>query len=248
MNQSEPSTNYAILIVIPAYNEGENLPATVADVRGYLPHAEILVVDDGSTDNTASVAKELGCRLLKMPFNVGIGVSVQAGFQFAREHDFDFAVQFDGDGQHSAESLSRMLEAAIGGEADLVIGSRYLDENDYETPVARRMGMVIFSRIISLILKQRITDSTSGFRVLNREAIEFCADNYPADYPEVEILPLLHFDGIRIMEVPVIMRARQNGRSSITWSKAAYYMVKVVLAISISLLRERPERRDRGVA
>lgn len=229
--------------MMPSYNEADNLPSVVQDVRDNLPDADLLVIDDGSTDDTARVAASLGCELLKLPFNIGIGGAVQAGFNFANDHEYDFAVQFDGDGQHSGSSLPRMIKTAIGGQWDLVIGSRYLQKNDYVTPMMRRMGMVIFSKIVSLIIREKITDSTSGFRVAGKRAIAFCAGNYPSDYPEVEVLPQLHFAGLRMTEVPVEMKRRQSGKSSITWSKAFYYMIKVILAISISLLREKPEKR-----
>lgn len=241
----EQSKQYSTLIVVPAFNETDNLSGTVADLRRHVSWADILVVDDGSTDNTAVAAKSLGCKLLRLPFNIGIGGAVQVGYKFARENNYELAVQFDGDGQHSAVSLPKMLEAVIDGRGDLVIGSRYLEDNDYVTPLARRMGMVIFSKIVSRVTGQKITDSTSGYRVLNRRAIAFCADTYPSDYPEVEVLPLVHFAGLKIAEVPVRMNRRQSGKSSITWSKAIYYMFKVVLAISISLLREKPRK---GVA
>lgn len=234
---------YSLLVVVPAYNEADNLPKTIADLRKFVPWADVLVVDDGSDDNTAPTAAHLGCQLLKMPFNVGIGGAVQTGFQFALAGDYDFAAQFDGDGQHSAQSLPGLLAAAIDNQADLVIGSRYMEDNAYKTPIARRLGMRVFSRLVSLVVRQKISDSTSGFRVLSRRAIAFCAATYPSDYPEVEVLPLLHFAGLAIMEVPAKMRQRYNGKSSITWTKAIYYMVKVILAISITILREMPVRK-----
>ncbi len=243
--QKKSVDSLSFLIIMPSYNEAGNLPSAVLDLRDTLPDVDILVVDDGSTDDTAKVARELGCRLLKLPFNVGIGGAVQAGYKFAFEKGYSYAAQFDGDGQHSAKSLPKMIEVAKSGDWDLVIGSRYLDENEYKTPLARRMGMVIFSRIVSTVIKKKITDSTSGFRVLSKRAIEFCAKDYPSDYPEVEVIPQLHFAGLTITEVSAEMKERQVGKSSITWSRAIYYMVKVVLAISISLLREKPVKKKK---
>lgn len=239
----EKIKQYSLLIIVPAFNEANNLAGTIADLNKYVPWADVLVVDDGSTDDTSQVAKSLGCRVLRMPFNIGIGGAVQAGYKFAQEEDYDLATQFDGDGQHAAKSLPMMLAASIEGQGDLIIGSRYLEANDYVTPLARRLGTAIFSKIVSYIIGQKITDSTSGFRVLNRQAIAFCAETYPSDYPEVEVLPLIHFAGLTIAEAPVQMNRRQSGTSSITWSRALYYMIKVILAISISLLREKPPRR-----
>lgn len=240
--QKKYDDSHSLLIIMPSYNEADNLTAAVLDLRENLSDVDILVVDDGSTDRTKEVALDLGCRLLKLPFNIGIGGAVQTGYKYAYEKGYAFAVQFDGDGQHSAKSLPKMISVAKSGSWDLVIGSRYLEDNEYFTPLARRMGMVIFSRIVSMVVHQKITDSTSGFRVLSRRAIEFCANNYPADYPEVEVIPQLYFAGLTITEVPAGMKKRQRGKSSITWSKAIYYMVKVVLAISISLLREKPDK------
>ena len=241
--QKKSDDALSLLVIMPSYNEADNLPSAVLDIRNNLTDTDILVIDDGSIDETAKVARDLGCRLLRLPFNVGIGGAVQAGYKFADEKGYSYAVQFDGDGQHSAASLPKMVEVARGGSWDLVIGSRYLEVNEYHTPFARRMGMVIFSRIVSMVIRQKITDSTSGFRVLSKRAIEFCAMNYPSDYPEVEVIPQLHFAGLTITEVPADMKERESGRSSITWSRAIYYMVKVVLAISISLLREKPIKR-----
>jgi len=234
---------FSLLVVVPAYNEAENLPETIADLREFVPWAKILVVDDGSVDDTEHTAARLGCQVLKMPFNVGIGGAVQAGYQYALAGNYDFAAQFDGDGQHRAQSLPGLLSAAIDNQADLVIGSRYLEENGYQTPFARRLGMRIFSRLVSFVVGQKISDSTSGFRVLSRRAITFCANVYPSDYPEVEVLPLLHFAGMKIMEAPAKMKQRFNGKSSITWTKAIYYMLKVILAIIITILREIPIRK-----
>lgn len=226
------------LIIIPAYNEEKNLPHVIKAIRASHPHWDILVINDGSQDRTAEVASSLGCEVVSLPFNLGIGAAVQTGFLYAQKYGYDIAVQVDADGQHLPEEIERIVQPILKNEYDVVIGSRYVKRSNYRTPWTRRLGMIILSGINSLILGKKITDTTSGFRAYNRRAILFLAENYPDDYPEPEALVLLSRNGFRVGEVPVQMNERMIGQSSITPIRSIYYMVKVILAIFVDLFKE----------
>jgi glycosyltransferase involved in cell wall biosynthesis len=226
------------LIIVPAYNEEESLPGVIRDLRENIGFADILVVNDGSRDATARTAQEMDVSVLSLPFNLGIGGAMQAGYLYAREEGYDVAVQFDGDGQHLAKEIEKLLRPVQEGRADLVVGSRFLNQGKYNATAFRKIGIWIFSSVLSRILGMPVTDSTSGFRAANRRVIEFFSRTYPDDYPEVEALVLLHKAKLRIAEVPVSMRERTGGKSSITPIRSAYYMIKVLLAIFIDLLKK----------
>jgi hypothetical protein len=227
-----------ILIIIPAYNEEESLPGVMRDLRNHAPDADILVVDDGSRDRTAAVARQAGVKVASLPYNLGIGGAMQTGFQYARNNGYDIAIQFDGDGQHMAAEIGELLDLLRQGRADIVSGSRFLNRGEYRPPFFRKIGIWIFSTVLSAIIGIPVTDTTSGFRAANRRVIEFFAWSYPEDYPEVESLVLLHRAGMTIAEVPVRMRDRTGGRSSITPIRSAYYMVKVLLAVFVDLMKK----------
>jgi glycosyltransferase involved in cell wall biosynthesis len=227
-----------ILVIVPAYNEAASLPGVVKDLRECLPTADVLVVNDGSRDATAQVARKLGVMVLDLPFNLGIGGAVQSGFLYAERNAYDIAVQFDGDGQHLAGEISKLLEPLTAKQADIVVGSRFLAVGGYKAPVFRKLGIGIFSFVLSRILGLTVTDSTSGFRAANRRVIEFFAHTYPDDYPEVEALVLLHKAGMRMTEVAIAMRERTGGKSSITPMRSIYYMTKVLMAIFIDLMKK----------
>jgi len=227
-----------LLIIIPAFNEAESIPGVISDLKANLSIADILVVDDGSMDATARIASELGVNVLKLPFNVGIGGAMQAGYLYAQRRGYDIAVQFDGDGQHLAQEVKKLLQPVVDGNADIALGSRFLGLGDYKPSFSRKVGIKVFSTILSCILGTPVTDTTSGFRAVNRRVIEFYSHTYPDDYPEVEALVLLHKAGMRIAEVPVHMRDRASGQSSITAVRSVYYMVKVLLAVFIDLLKK----------
>jgi len=227
-----------LLIIVPAYNEEASLPGVIQDLREHVPAADVLVVNDGSSDATALVARKLGVPVLDLPFNLGIGGAMQAGYLYAERNAYDIAVQFDGDGQHLASEIKKLLDPLEAKQADLVVGSRFLAIGGYKAPVFRKMGIGIFSFVLSRILGTTVTDSTSGFRAANRRVIEFFAHTYPDDYPEVEALVLLHKVGLRMAEVPVAMRGRTGGRSSITPIRSLYYMTKVLMAIFIDLMKK----------
>jgi glycosyltransferase involved in cell wall biosynthesis len=230
------------LAVVPAYNEARTVGRVIGSLREHAPHYDLLVVDDGSTDRTADIAERAGARVLQLPFNVGIGGAVQAGFAFARENGYRCLVQVDADGQHDPAEIRR-LEAALDGDPciDMVCGSRFLSSDyRYPAPISRRTGIHVFAYILSRVVGQRVSDPTSGFRLYNRRAIELFARDYPHDYPEVEAVLMVHFHRLRMREVPVRMYARGGGESSITSGKSVYYMIKVLLAITVGLLRARP--------
>lgn len=226
-----------ILIIVPAFNEEASLKPLVADIRTRLPEGHIVIVNDGSSDNTREVAEGLGVTVLSHPFNMGIGATMQTGFKYALRNCYDVAVQVDGDGQHRPDQLGKLIEPLNSG-ADIVVGSRFLGEGDYTPSVARMAGIKIFSKLVSLIIGEKVTDTTSGFRASGRRTIEFFAGHYPDDYPEVEALVLLHKKGFVIKEVAVEMNERTGGVSSITPIRSAYYMVKVLLAIFIDLIKK----------
>jgi glycosyltransferase involved in cell wall biosynthesis len=227
---------------VPAYNEAETVAGVVNAIHKAVPEFDILVVDDGSTDRTATLAESAGARVLRLPFNLGIGGAVQAGFTFARDNGYRLMVQVDADGQHDPGEVRRLLEAMEAEPTvDMVCGSRFLTSDyRYPAPVSRRTGIHIFAFMLSRILRQRVSDPTSGFRLYNRRAITLFARDYPHDYPEVEAVLMVHHHQLRMTEVPVRMYQRDGGISSIRSGKSAYYMIKVLLALMIGLVRARP--------
>jgi glycosyltransferase involved in cell wall biosynthesis len=229
------------LAVVPAYNETATVTRVVADLRASAPDFDVLVVDDGSTDATTAVARAAGARVIRLPFNLGIGGAVQSGFVFALENGYERMVQVDGDGQHLASEIAA-LEQVMDGDTgiDMVCGSRFLTAGDYLAPISRRTGIHIFAFLLSRFVGQRVTDPTSGFRLYNRRAIELFAHDYPHDYPEVEAVLMVHHHQLRMRETPVKMLERGGGVSSIRSGKSAYYMVKVLLALFVGLVRRRP--------
>jgi len=226
------------LAIVPAFNEQDSIGRVIDEIRAFDSGFEIVVVDDGSTDRTAAVAAERLVHVLRLPFNLGIGGAVQTGYRFALEGGYDVAVQVDGDGQHDAAQLSRILKPLLEGDADLVVGSRFADTGAaYRSSPVRRVGIRIFAGIVSAVVRQRVTDTTSGFRAVNRRGITLFAADYPHDYPEVEATVMCVKHRLRLTEVPVTMRERSGGRSSITALRAVYYMTKVLLAIFVGLFR-----------
>jgi glycosyltransferase involved in cell wall biosynthesis len=232
----------ADLIVVPAYNEGATIAEVVGGIRREAPGWDVIVVDDGSTDDTGPRAESAGAAVVRLPFNLGIGGAVQTGFTYALDNGYRRMAQVDGDGQHDPRELPK-LEAAMDADPgiDMVCGSRFVsEERDYVAPISRRTGIHIFAFLLSRLVGQRVTDPTSGFRLYNRRAIRLFAADYPHDYPEVEAVLMLHHHSLRMREVPVRMFARGGGASSITSGKSAYYMVKVLLALFVGLFRKRP--------
>jgi glycosyltransferase involved in cell wall biosynthesis len=228
------------LAIVPAYNEAGAIESVIREIRAADPELEPLVIDDGSTDETAALAAAAGARVVSLPYNLGIGGAVQTGYQYARDHDFDLAVQIDGDGQHDPAELPTLLEPILDGRADMVVGSRFTADARYRSTFPRRLGIGLFAALVSLIVRQRVTDTTSGFRAVNRRAIRLFALDYPHDYPEVEATVLVSRHRLRLVEVPVRMRDRAAGHSSITALRSIYYMAKVTLALFVGLFRRYP--------
>ena len=225
--------------IVPAYNEEASIGRVVDELRAFDEGLEVLVVDDGSTDGTAEIARARGARVVSLPFNLGIGGAVQTGFRYAWEHDFDVAVRVDGDGQHAPAELDAVLAPVLSGEADVVVGSRFIGGDGYRSSRSRRVGIRLLALSVSALTRQRITDPTSGFQAANRKGIRLFAADYPHDYPEAEAAVMVAKHALRLREVPVAMRARETGQSSITAVRSVYYMVKVVLAIFVALFRRK---------
>jgi glycosyltransferase involved in cell wall biosynthesis len=234
-----------ILIGIPAFNESSRVGAVVEDVRTVLPHADVLVVDDGSSDTTGEEAREAGAVVVRLPVNSGYGTALQTAYKYAVREGYDLIGQIDADGQHQARYLPTMF-AALGGEenVDVVIGSRFLDKDGHYKPsAARKAGMAIFARIATLMTRQHVSDPTSGFQVMGAPVARFfCSEVYPVDYPDVDILILLHRSGFKMREVPVQMRPSTNV-SMHAGHRSLYYIYKMFLSILVTLLRPRTSDR-----
>jgi glycosyltransferase involved in cell wall biosynthesis len=227
------------LIIIPAYNEQGAIFQVVTGVRHAVPDADVLVINDGSRDKTAEAADAAGALVVEHPFNLGIGGAVQTGLIFARDQGYDYVIRLDGDGQHNADEIQLFLQVLRSGAADMVIGSRFLDADvDWHIPWARRIGINFFGWAVSLLIGERATDTTSGFCGMNRHAIDVLATYLPQDYPDVESRVIVHKAGLRQLELPVNMRARVAGVSSINTWKSIYYAFKVSVAMVTSALKD----------
>ncbi len=228
-----------VVAVVPAYREEAAIAGVIEEIRAFDPAIDVVVVDDGSPDGTAAAASRAGAAVVRLPFNLGIGATVQTGFRYALEHGYDTAVRLDGDGQHDPAELPALLEALGRGDADVVTGSRFVGiDGDYRPPLARRIGITWFARLVSLLTGQRVTDTTSGFQALNRKGIALFARDYPSDYPEVEATLLVLRSKLRLVEVSVRMREREHGASSITLVRSVYYVLKVTLALLVAMARK----------
>ena len=243
------------LVIIPAHNEAGNIGHVLADVSAArlrlatvsppVPRRadgvamDVLVVDDCSTDETASVAAQAGAHVLRLPNNLGYGGAVQAGFRYAVHYGYDFGVMMDADGQHDASCIGDLLRPVQSGQADVALGSRFLGRMEYKTTFAKRLGMSVFRTIVRRLTGWPITDPTSGFQALNRDTMAFFAtDNYPVDFPDADTILLLYYAGFRVVEVPVVMRERLSGQSMHSSWKPVYYVFKMFLAILVVLLRQ----------
>jgi len=237
-------SRYKILVIIPAYNEADTVGRVIEKTKQSLPFADILVVNDGSTDSTSVISRQRGAMVLDLFYNLGIGGAMQTGYKFAYRMGYDIAVQCDADGQHHPAQIKKLVETLTNDGVDMVLGSRYLRKKRFRSFVFRRLGILMFSKVLSLIVGQRLTDTTSGFRAVNRELIKSFSKFYPGDYPEPEALVLLHREGFTMKEISVNMSSRKGGNSSITWWRSIYYMVKVLLAIFIDLCNKVPYKKS----
>lgn len=230
--------NSEILIVLPAFNEADSVAQVVQSARSVFSTAEILVVDDGSTDSTARIAKGTGATVISHRFNLGYGAALQTGYKYAVRKGYDYLIQMDADGQHEPGCAPNLLRAVQVGGLDIAIGSRFLGESPFRAGVGRRLGMALFRAIVSVITGQKISDPTSGFQALGRKAFKYCAtDIFPTDYPDADVVIALHQAGFRIGEVPVIMYANKNGKSMHQGLRPIYYLLKMMLSIFVTLLR-----------
>ena len=227
----------SLMVLIPAYNEQASVGLVVEAVRRVVPDAPIVVVDDGSADDTAAVAVEAGAELLQLPHHLGLGGAVQMGYRFAFDQGYDRVVRLDGDGQHDAKDIPALLHALDEGGYDVVTGSRFLEKNHYPVQPLRRFGGLLFTWLLYPILNQRITDPTSGFVAMNRRAFEVCSHSFPLEYPEIETLVVLKRNALRFKEIPAHMQERAAGHSSIGSRAAVYYMVRVLLGVLVNVIK-----------
>ncbi len=229
-----------VLVVIPAYNEHGRIGEIVRAVKGALPSAKTLVVNDCSSDDTGKEAADAGAFVVTHPINLGYGAALETGYLYALRYGHEFVVQMDGDGQHLPDEAPKILAPVLDGEADIAIGSRYLSKNIYKTSFARKVGQKFFGLILSLITRYQITDPTSGFQCLNRKAFElFSRGQFPHDFPDADVLLMAHYAGFRVKEVPVVMLERSGGVSMHNGLRPLYYVIKMILSITMVFLSQR---------
>ena len=232
------------LIIIPAYNESANIENTVKDIVTNAPDFDYVIINDCSTDNTLEICERNGFNVVNLPLNLGIGGAVQTGYRYAYNNGYDIAVQVDGDGQHDPAFLTKMAEVMVAEKADMLIGSRFLEKEGFQSSRVRRMGITYFTWLIKLFTRKKITDPTSGLRMINSDIIEIFAESYPRDYPEPESVVHVIRLGKNVREIPVIMRERQGGKSSIRFFSSIYYMIKVTVAILTELMRKIDRKKE----
>ncbi len=225
------------LVIIPAFNESASILNTVKDIKDNAPGFDYVIINDCSTDNMKQICRDNNLNVVNLPVNLGIGGAVQTGYKYAREYGYDAAVQFDGDGQHKAEYLQMMADLMEKEELDMVIGSRFIEREGFQSTFMRKVGIKFFTGLIKLITGKKVTDPTSGMRMVGKDLIDQFAVRYPRDYPEPETVASVLVQKKKVKEVPVKMRERKEGVSSISPKKSVYYMVKVTLAILLVALR-----------
>lgn len=226
------------LVIIPAYNEKDSIVNTVKDIKDNAQGFDYIVVNDCSTDNTYDVCVENGLKVINLPLNLGIGGAVQTGYLYAFQNGYDIAVQFDGDGQHDAAYLNEMADYLVKNECDMVIGSRFIEKEGFQSSGLRRIGIKYFTGLIKLLTGKKITDPTSGMRMVNKKLLEKFTDEYPKDYPEPESVVTILAEKYKVTEIPVVMNEREEGVSSISLKNSVYYMIKVSFAILIARMKK----------
>ena len=226
------------LIVIPAFNEEGNLEKTIQDIRENAPDFDYVIINDCSTDDTLEVCRKHGYSYLNLPVNLGIGGAVQTGYRYAYYHGYDVAVQFDGDGQHSARYLGQMVQTMKETQSSMVIGSRFIEKEGFQSSTRRRMGIRYFTGLIRVLTGKVITDPTSGMRMVDRTLLKKFTEDYPKDYPEPESVVTVLAEKYKVTEIPVVMNERMEGNSSISMGKSVYYMIKVSIAMLIARMKK----------
>ena len=234
------------LVIIPAHNESKTIGKIIARIKNHLHDTDILIINDGSTDNTVEIVKDCGVNVISLPFNMGYGIALQTGYKYAWGRGYKCILQMDADGQHEPKSLNSLLNAIKKDKEDIIIGSRFLSGSDYQTSSIRRLGIIVFSKITSFIIGQKITDPTSGFQAINRQALRFFISRfYPSDYPDADVIISLHLAGFRIKEVPVVMYSAINKKSIHSGLKPFYYVFKMFLSILMIFLRKKYKKEKK---
>ncbi len=230
-----------VLIIVPSFREEKNIFSVISGLREHVPHLDILIIDDGSKDRTQEIAANNGVKVLKHPFNMGYGVAVQTGYKYAVKHGYDIVVQIDGDGQHDPKFITPLINTLLQSKADVIIGSRFLTGGSYDAPFIRRSGIKFFSKIASIITKQKFTDSTSGQQALSKRVLVYFSelDNFPYDYPDADTIITLCFAGFKIKEIPVQMHDRMKGKSMTSGIRSFLYVIQMLVSIFIILMRKR---------
>jgi glycosyltransferase involved in cell wall biosynthesis len=226
------NTNDRIAVLVPAFNESQSIERVVRNINDSNPQVDVIVINDGSADDTASLAEKAGATVLSLPVNLGYGAALQTGYKYALMHDYGYTVQIDGDGQHDPKFIPEMINKLRNG-TDVVIGSRFLGVGDYDNPALRQIGMTFFRFLIYLFIRRRVTDPTSGFQAMKRDVFEFFARSkqFPSDFPDADIIILLHYAGYRVEEMPVVMYKSETGKSMHSGWKPIYYIIKMLLSI-----------------
>ena len=235
-----------VLIIVPSYREEANIVRVLQGLEKYAHGIDVLMIIDGSKDRTEEIISFNGYESLVHPFNMGYGVAIQTGYKYAVRSGYDIVVQIDGDGQHDPKYIKPMIEELLSSESDVVIGSRFLEGGSYDVPIARKLGIKLFSKIATLITRQKISDATSGFQVLNRKAFNFFSkvENFPYDYPDADTIITLIYAGFKVKEVPVIMYDRMSGTSMTTGIKTIIYVIQMLISILITVLRKKKIFKD----
>ena len=230
-----------VLIIIPAYNEEESIEKTVATVTEKVPFCDYVVINDGSTDRTGAICRRAGINHITLIENLGIGGAVQTGYKYARDHGYDYAIQIDGDGQHDPLFIPALLKVSEEG-VNLVVGSRFIKHEGFQSSALRRIGIRFYAGLVSLLGRSKVTDTTSGMRVADKSVIALFAERYPADFPETETVLTVLRRGLSVKEVPVVMKERAGGVTSITPIKSIYFMLKVTIALVFAYMTEKPPK------
>lgn len=227
-----------VLGIVPCFNEEENIEHLIKELSSYSDILDFVIINDNSTDQTSSICEKNNVNVINLPCNLGIGGAVQTGYIYAKKNNYDIAIQIDGDGQHDPAYIKDLIDPIIENGLDFVIGSRFIKKEGFQSSTTRRIGIFYFAGLLKFLTKQKVSDPTSGFRACNKKVINLFADNYPTDYPEPESIMALSRNGYSIAEIPVQMRERNGGISSIKSLKSIYYMIKVTLAIVIDYTRK----------